>query len=92
LNPETPVWEYAVRDRPGLPRHAAHPRASPGSRHINAAAAIRREEALGSIHPGKQADLLVLAVDDYRHLAYRFGAACTGNLKKGKLHTKTQLC
>lgn len=60
---------------------------------INAAAAIRREEALGSIHPGKQADLLVLAVDDYRHLAYRFGSSLVQDIfKKGKLHTKTQLC
>ncbi|HOW91562.1 MAG TPA: imidazolonepropionase [Anaerolineaceae bacterium] len=53
---------------------------------INAARAIRRDHLVGSIEPGKQADLLVLSVSDYRHLAYRFG----GNLvqkviKKGKL-------
>ena len=60
---------------------------------INAAAAIRREDALGSIHPGKQADLLVLAVDDYRHLAYRFGGSLVQDIfKKGKLHTKKALC
>ena len=41
---------------------------------INAAAAIGRQEQIGSIHPGKQADLLILSVDDYRHLAYRFGS------------------
>lgn len=40
---------------------------------INAAAAIRREEFVGSLDPGKQADLLILDVDDYRHLGYRFG-------------------
>ncbi len=40
---------------------------------INAAAAIRCEERLGSLHPGKQADILILSVSDYRHLAYRFG-------------------
>ena len=40
---------------------------------INAAAAIRCEERLGSLHPGKQADILTLTVSDYRHLAYRFG-------------------
>jgi imidazolonepropionase len=40
---------------------------------INAAAAIRRESQIGSLEPGKQADLLVLSVDDYRHLGYRFG-------------------
>jgi imidazolonepropionase len=43
---------------------------------INAAAAIRRADRLGSIEVGKQADLLVLGVDDHRHLGYRFG----GNL------------
>jgi imidazolonepropionase len=40
---------------------------------INAAAAINREDKIGSIEPGKQADLLILNVDDYRHLMYRFG-------------------
>jgi imidazolonepropionase len=40
---------------------------------INAAAAIRCEERLGSLHAGKQADILILSVSDYRHLAYRFG-------------------
>jgi imidazolonepropionase len=53
---------------------------------INAAAAIRRAERIGSIEPGKQADLVILSVPDYRHLAYRFG----GNLvetviKRGKI-------
>ena len=54
---------------------------------INAAAAIRREGEIGSLEAGKQADLLLLSVPDYRHLAYRFG----GNLvktviKKGKIY------
>jgi imidazolonepropionase len=40
---------------------------------INAAAAIKREDRIGSIHLGKQADLIILSVPDYRHLAYRFG-------------------
>ena len=40
---------------------------------INAAAAIRREDRIGSVEPGKQADLLILSVSDYRHLGYRFG-------------------
>ena len=53
---------------------------------INAAKAIGRDKTIGSIEVGKQADLLVLSVDDYRHLGYRFG----GNLvetviKKGKI-------
>ncbi len=53
---------------------------------INAAAAISRQERIGSIEVGKQADLLILSVADYRHLGYRFG----GNLvetviKKGNV-------
>ncbi len=43
---------------------------------INAAAAIDRANRIGSLEPGKQADLILLSVDDYRHLGYRFG----GNL------------
>jgi imidazolonepropionase len=53
---------------------------------INAAAAIARADRIGSLEPGKQADLLILNVADYRHLGYRFG----GNLvqtvmKKGRV-------
>lgn len=40
---------------------------------INAAAAIGRAEEIGSLEPGKQADVLILSVSDYRHLGYRFG-------------------
>ena len=39
---------------------------------LNAAAAISRADSIGSLEPGKQADLLVLNVTDYRHLGYRF--------------------
>src|SRR5512142_1042043 len=35
---------------------------------INAAHAIRRANTIGSIEAGKQADMLILAVPDYRHL------------------------
>jgi imidazolonepropionase len=40
---------------------------------INAAAAIQCSDRLGSIHAGKQADLLILNVPDYQQLGYRFG-------------------
>ena len=40
---------------------------------INAAAAIQRAGRIGSLEVGKQADLLILSVADYRHLGYRFG-------------------
>jgi imidazolonepropionase len=54
---------------------------------INAAAAIRRADRIGSIEPGKQADLLVLSVDDYRHLGYRFGSSLVETvIKRGKTY------
>lgn len=54
---------------------------------INAAAAIGRAQQIGSVEPGKLADLIILNVPDYRHLGYRFG----GNLvqaviKRGRVY------
>jgi imidazolonepropionase len=40
---------------------------------INAAAAVGLADQVGSLEAGKQADLLVLNVPDYRHLGYRYG-------------------
>lgn len=40
---------------------------------VNAAAALGREARVGSIEPGKQADLVIHDVTDYRHLFYHFG-------------------
>jgi imidazolonepropionase len=40
---------------------------------INAAAAIGCAERVGSLEAGKQADMLLLEIPDYRHLGYRFG-------------------
>jgi imidazolonepropionase len=52
---------------------------------INAAAAIGLADRVGSLEPGKQADLIVLDVQDYRHLGYRFGTNLVHTvLKKGK--------
>lgn len=40
---------------------------------LNGAAALARAERLGSLEPGKQADLVLFDVPDYRHLFYHFG-------------------
>lgn len=54
---------------------------------INAARAIRREHLIGSLEPGKQADLLILSVSDYRQLAYRFGGSLVRTvIKKGVVY------
>ncbi len=54
---------------------------------INAAAAVGCAERIGSIEVGKQADLLILSVSDYRHLGYRFGANLVqAVIKKGRLY------
>jgi imidazolonepropionase len=53
---------------------------------INAAAAVGRAERVGSLEVGKQADILLLTVPDYRHLGYRFGTNLVGTVvKKGRL-------
>jgi imidazolonepropionase len=40
---------------------------------LNAAYAVGHGRETGSLEVGKRADLVVLSVPDYRHLAYRFG-------------------
>jgi imidazolonepropionase len=41
---------------------------------INAAAAVDRADRVGSLEPGKQADLIILNIPEYQHLGYRFGS------------------
>jgi imidazolonepropionase len=55
---------------------------------LNAAAAIKRADTIGSLEPGKQADLLILKVSDYRHLGYRFATNLVQTvIKRGKVVT-----
>ena len=54
---------------------------------LNAAAAIGRSDQIGSLDPGKQADILILNVPDYRHLGYRFGTnLVSAVIKKGQIY------
>jgi imidazolonepropionase len=51
---------------------------------INAAHALRMADRVGSLEPGKQADLVVLNVSDYRELGYWFGVNLVHTtIKKG---------
>jgi imidazolonepropionase len=57
---------------------------------INAAAAIGRADEVGSLEVGKQADLLILSVGDYRHLGYRFGTNLVAYvIKQGRVYPVT---
>ncbi|HEY2384852.1 MAG TPA: imidazolonepropionase [Terriglobia bacterium] len=53
---------------------------------INGACALRRQDRLGSIEPGKQADFAVYDVADYREIPY-FTAVnfCVATFKRGEL-------
>jgi imidazolonepropionase len=55
---------------------------------INSAHAIRRADTVGSIEVGKQADMLVLSVPDYRHLGYRYGTNLVKQvIKRGQVYS-----
>jgi imidazolonepropionase len=55
---------------------------------INSAHAIRRADTIGSIEVGKQADMLVLSVPDYRHLGYRYGTNLVKQvIKRGQVYS-----
>jgi imidazolonepropionase len=53
---------------------------------LNAAHSLGIAERVGSLAPGKIADVLIANVPDYRHLAYRFGANPIETvIKRGKI-------
>jgi imidazolonepropionase len=53
---------------------------------INAAYSLRRADRLGSLEPGKQADLAVMAVSDYREIPYYFAwNHCVLTVKRGQI-------
>jgi imidazolonepropionase len=41
---------------------------------LNGAASLNLSETIGSLEVGKQADIILYDVPDFRHLAYHFGA------------------
>lgn len=53
---------------------------------INAAYSLRRADRLGSLEPGKQADLVVMDASDYREIPYYFGwNHCVMTVKRGRV-------
>ena len=57
---------------------------------VNAAYSLRRADRLGSLEPGKQADLIVMDVADYREIPYYFAwNHCVMTVKGGRIiHSK----
>jgi imidazolonepropionase len=54
---------------------------------INAAYASGAASAVGSLEPGKVADVLILSVGDYRHLAYRIAENLVSTvINGGRIH------
>lgn len=52
---------------------------------INAAYSLKRDKQIGSLEVGKQADIAIFGVDDYREIPYYFGVnKCWMTLKKGQ--------
>ncbi|MCK5562661.1 imidazolonepropionase, partial [Candidatus Bathyarchaeota archaeon] len=53
---------------------------------INAAHAINRAHEIGSLEPGKKADVIILNIPNHKFLGYRFGTNLVNNvIKEGKL-------
>ena len=53
---------------------------------INPAYSLGREKTIGSLEPGKQADLTVWEVEDYREIPYYFGMnRCWMTMKRGEI-------
>lgn len=60
---------------------------------INAAKALDRDKLIGSLEPGKQADLVILNAPSYEHLIYNIGGNIVDTvIKKGSIvHKKDKL-
>jgi imidazolonepropionase len=57
-----------------------------GGMTLNAAAALGLADRVGSLEPGKQADLVICDVPNYRHLFYHFGVSHVWRvLKRGRV-------
>ncbi len=55
---------------------------------INSAHAIRKADTIGSIEVGKQADMLILSVPDYRQVGYRYGTNLVKQvIKRGRVYS-----
>jgi imidazolonepropionase len=55
---------------------------------LNSARELGLADRIGSIEVGKQADMLILSVPDYRHLGYRYGTNLVKQvIKRGQVYS-----
>jgi imidazolonepropionase len=59
---------------------------------LNAAASLRLDHELGSLHPGKRADFVVLDLPSHRALGYALGDNHVALTVKGGLPVALNLC
>ena len=53
---------------------------------LNAAHAIGLGDRIGSLQPGRQADVVILDAPDYRHIGYRYGVNLVEKvIKRGRI-------
>ena len=53
---------------------------------VNAACALNRQDLIGSLEPGKQADMVIWDCPSYKHIPYHFGVNLAGKvIKMGKV-------
>lgn len=59
---------------------------------INAAYSLRRADRIGSLEPGKQADVIIMGLPDYREIPYYFGVNhCEMTIKRGRIILRREL-
>ncbi len=54
---------------------------------INAAKALDRDKLIGSLEPGKYADLIILDAPSYEHLIYNIGGNIVDTVIKKRLYS-----
>ena len=87
FNPGTsPCWNMQLVLSAACTRMKMTPEEALCAATINGACALRAGSRLGSIEPGKQADIAVFDASDYRELCYYFGANLNKlTIKKGNI-------
>ena len=79
--------QYAARPCSlGRPRYRLTPEQALTAVTLNGAAAICRADRIGSIEPGKQADILIWNAEDLDYICYRLGSNLVDTvIKKGNV-------